>query len=132
MDTKKFFMIYIIVFLCFSITGVLFGEAYGAYDPITGESTVHQGDIRILDPDYWRKSEVNESPVAQIPIIGGIIDFCGFAAGRSLRIFTDIMTFDVPWIPDEQPYVWIRWFIVVPFLIAIIWIIVAYIRGVGD
>ena len=128
METTKFFMYYIIVFMCFALAGQLFSSG-SAYDFMENETIADYDHISVLDPDYWHYDETNTSPIANIPIIGGFFDRAGFMLGRSATFFTDLFTFNVPWIPSD--FTWIRALILIPFYIALTWVIISYVRGVS-
>jgi hypothetical protein len=131
MDTKKFLMIYIIVFLIFSLVGNLFSYAYSAYDPLTGES-IAPSDSSVFTPGYWKANLSWDKDIWQykVPIIGDWLGDLSIMTYQAAGFFASLVFFDVPWIPAD--YWWIRAFIVIPFIIAVLWIIVAYMRGIGD
>lgn len=128
MDTKSFFMYYVIVFICFSLAGQLFSSGAG-YDYMDNETLATYDEITIFNPEFWHYNGTGVG-WSNIPVIGGAIDELAFYTGQFILMLGSLLTFDIPWIPAA--FEWVRWIICIPFWIALFWVAISYVRGTGD
>ena len=129
----RFVIIYTVVYLCFSIVGVVFIEG-GAHSFYADESDIEEdfsnswliGDNKTDVGNYTSDDPTGEGPLDAL--INGVTWFFGLI-GNAVAFFINLFTFNVWFIPES--FLVLTLLICVPFWGAFLMVIWDYILAIG-